>query len=634
MKRKLSDRDDVPVESTGQTSTHAAATSFDSFGLDARLLQALVNQKFAKPTPVQAQMVPLAIEGRDVVGTKALPCQINQLLTIAARANTGSGKTAAYILPVLQSILRRKSTSGQTHRTSALILVPTKELASQVNKVVASFSAFCSKDIHTIDLTPSIHDPAQRVLLASSPDIVISTPSRALLRIDDGSLDVSNVTHLVIDEPDLVLSYGHDEDCQTILKQMPLGVQTFMVSATLSTEVHAIKGLFCKDPVVLDLVDDDKTANHIGQYYVQCGEDDKFLLLFAIFKLKLLKGKYIVFAGDVDRCYRLKLFLEQFAIKSCVLNSELPVNCRIHVVEEFNKNVYDIVIATDEHEIMGSLESASARKRAGNNQAEVLNGLEVENRTSALPEEPKKRSKKTSNEKKDREYGISRGIDFQNVGCVLNFDLPLSTASYTHRIGRTARAGKSGIAMSFVIPKPLYRKHKHVSFPSTQHDETVLASIIAVQEKKGQQIQQHQMDMTKLEGFRYRIQTALSAVTAGAIRSARIRELRQEMLKSEKLKRHLEENPDDLRYLRHDLEARTAKVQPHLKHVPDYLIPAGGDGKVGEGQGLAGEGFVGLGRQSENRIKKMRAVNKARGHGRKGGKGANPLKTLSSGRRR
>src|ERR1700710_38727 len=91
----------------------------------------------------------------------------------------------------------------------------------------------------------------------------------------------------------------------------------------------------------------------------RCAEDEKFLLAYVIFKLKLIKGKCIIFVGDIDRCYRLKLFLEQFGTKSCILNSELPVNSRIHVVEEFNKNVYDIIIASDEHEVLGDEEEGN-----------------------------------------------------------------------------------------------------------------------------------------------------------------------------------------------------------------------------------------------------------------------------------
>ena len=383
----------------------------------------------------------------------------------------------------------------------------------------------------------------------------------------------------------------------------------------------------------------------------RCAEDEKFLLIYVIFKLKLVKGKSIVFVGDIDRCYRLKLFLEQFGIKSCVLNSELPVNSRIHVVEEFNKNVYDIIIATDEHEILGSEDlykpktdtvSDPERKtqsaEIGHDSATIETVDNAEDQVEGQDEEKlvtASRKKRRKTPKKDKEYGISRGIDFQNVACVLNFDLPITSKSYTHRIGRTARAGKSGMALSFVIPAELYRKHKPTSFPTTQHDEEVFAKISAYQRRKtGREIEPYQFDMKKLDAFRYRMSDALRAVTSVAIREARTRELRQELLKSEKLKRHFEENPDDLRHLRHDGELRAARIQPHLKHVPDYLLPR--EGKRGL---VGGElGFVGLRRNSENRVRRVRMEKKMRGKGGKAGIGVrkrvDPLKTFSAKGRR
>ncbi len=299
-------------------------------------------------------------------------------------------------------------------------------------------------------------------------------------------------------------------------------------------------------------------------------------MVYVIFKLKLIKGKCIIFVGDIDRCYRLKLYLEQFGIKSCVLNSELPVNSRIHVVEEFNKNIYDIIIATDEQEIAGKSMNGEQNSKGQPNGSKQTNG----DPTDA----PRKRRKK---DRRDTEYGVSRGIDFKNVACVLNFDLPTSSTSYTHRIGRTARAGNSGMALSFVIPRDLYRKHKSTSIPSTKNDEAVLEQIIADQREKGKEVTPYQFDMKQVIAFRYRMEDALRAVTGLAVREARAREIRQELLKSEKLKRHFEENPSDLHHLRHDNESRAARIQSHMKHIPDYLLPGmnvdGGLAPVGLG---------------------------------------------------
>lgn len=359
----------------------------------------------------------------------------------------------------------------------------------------------------------------------------------------------------------------------------------------------------------------------------RCAEDEKFLLTYVIFKLQLVKGKVIIFVGDVDRCYRVKLFLEQFGIKSCVLNSELPINSRVHVVEEFNKGVYDIIIAADDQEIMGV--SKGSKKSAAEDDAEKeeLGSSDDEDNeeSSGKKSHPEKRRKMTG---KEKDYGISRGIDFQNVACVLNFDLPTTSKSYTHRIGRTGRAGKAGMALSFVVPSDQYGKHKPTSVPSAKHDEKVLAKIVKRQGKIGHEVKPYHFEMQQVDAFRYRMTDALRAVTRLAVQDARAREIRQELVKSEKLKRHFEENPDELRQLRHDGEIRAARVQPHLKHVPEYLMPAKGR------KGISKEdvGYVGFSKTNQNRIRKARDRNRGRGKKATGGK-ADPLKTFNRGRK-
>ena len=351
----------------------------------------------------------------------------------------------------------------------------------------------------------------------------------------------------------------------------------------------------------------------------RCAEDEKFLLIYVIFKLKLIKGKCIVFVGEIDRCYRLKLFLEQFGIRSCVLNSELPVNSRLHIVEEFNKGVYDIIIATDENEVVGDEEDEEvSEKRKVNSTTADVEMPAAEATTSKM--------KKRRKPRLDKEYGVSRGIDFQNVACILNFDLPTTSKSYTHRIGRTARAGKTGMAMSFVVPEKLHGKHKPTTIPTTANDEMLLAKITAQQSKKGKQVKPYVFDMEQVQSFRYRMDDALRAVTRTAIREARTRELRQELLASEKLKRHFEENPEDLKHLRHDGELRAARIQPHLRHVPEYLLPKDGTATLTAGPDIGG---VGQKKSGENRIRKARERNKrARKNVAMRGKGRDPLKVF------
>ncbi|EGE77925.1 ATP-dependent RNA helicase DBP9 [Blastomyces dermatitidis ATCC 18188] len=605
MKRKL-DANNVPSPEDSAEKNNTAH-SFENLNLDPRLLQALTQQKFTKPTLIQAEAIPLALDGKDVL----------------ARAKTGSGKTAAYLLPILQSILQKK-TNDPTHKAiSTLILVPTRELAEQVHKTVTSFSAFAGKDIRSTNLTQKVSDAVQRSILADLPDIVISTPARAVVNINSSALTLQHLTHLVIDEADLVLSYGYEEDMQSLAKAVPRGVQAFLMSATFTSEVDALKGLFCRNPVVLKLEEKEDEGAGISQFVVRCAEDEKFLLTYVIFKLQLVKGKCIIFVGDVDRCYRLKLFLEQFGIRSCVLNSELPVNSRIHVVQEFNKGVKPSRKSDQSSKDPEQENDDGSGVKTTNNYLQDSSEDETKAR-------PSKRPKKSA---KEKDYGISRGIDFQDVACVLNFDLPTNSKSYTHRIGRTGRAGKTGMALSFVVPSDQFGKHKPTSFSSAKHDEAVLGKIIKRQGKLGREVKPYHFEMKQVDAFRYRMSDALRAVTRVAVQEARAREIRQELVKSEKLKRHFEENPEELRQLRHDGELRAARVQAHLKHVPDYLMPT--KGKGGLSSGPAGDvGFVGFRKTHENRIRKARERNRGRGRPAKagrGGKKVDPLKSFNSG---
>ncbi|KAL1604945.1 ATP-dependent DNA/RNA helicase [Paraconiothyrium brasiliense] len=512
---------DAPKEETEKP-------TFSSFGLEPRLLQGIRNQKWSSPTTVQEKVIPLALEGKDIL----------------ARSGTGTGKTAAYLLPILDKILRRT----EKRVTSSLILVPTKELALQVSRLAVRLAAYCGQDVRVQNLAGKESDVVQRAKLAELPDIVVATPARAAANI--GALSLKSLATLVVDEADLIFGYGFKDDLEIVSQNMPKGVQIYLMSATLSTDVEAVQALFCRDPVILKLDDLEKDAQLVKQYVIPCAEQDKFLLAYSLFKLQLIRGKTIVFVGDTDRSYRLKLFLEQFAIKSCVLNSELPLASRLHIVEEFNKNIYNILITSDDTELVGSL-------------------------TKDSESESRPRKKKAKLEGGRSDSGVSRGIDFRDVSCVVNFDLPSTYRAYFHRIGRTARAGKSGTAISFMIPKDQYRKHKSTTFAGSENDEEVLKKIDKHQ-KPGQKIEDWSFDMQRLEPFRYRFADALRAVTRIAVREARIKEIRMELTKSQKLSRYFEENPEELEHLRHDQTLNhPARIQPHLKHVPDYLLPGG-----------------------------------------------------------
>jgi len=203
-----------------------------------------------------------------------------------------------------------------------------------------------------------------------------------------------------------------------------------------------------------------------------------------------------------------------------------------------------------------------------------------------------KKRKKRAPGAKDREYGVSRGIDFVDVACVINFDLPASAKSYTHRVGRTARAGRSGVALSLIVPREEHGKNRVLTLPGAVRDEEVFTRIEREQAARGSKIQDWKFEKGQVDGFRYRTEDALRAVTASTIKEARIRELKQEILTSNKLKvslcvalqgtsgtntccgqAHFEDHPMDLDYLRHDKPLHPARVQPHMKYVPQYLLP-------------------------------------------------------------
>ncbi|KAK0531169.1 Rho GTPase-activating protein, partial [Tilletia horrida] len=698
--------------------------------LDPRLLRALAHQGFSHPTPIQQHAIPLALAGNDIL----------------ARARTGSGKTLAYALPVLHRILAAKkalppSDPGR-RATRALFLVPTRELAEQVTATLTTLlqlhssdsrgggggggggsgsskdasAASTIDDVLVVNLARDASSSVHRLLLADRPDAVVSTPSRALKFLASSSsnksgaatgatLDLSRLESLVIDEADLILSYGHDADLRALLASPAFSrtFQSFLMSATMTKDVSILKGLVMRKPVVLNLPDhqavtahasaDGTVTNPLSQFYVYLSEVDKFLLLFVILKLRLIRGKAIIFVNDTERCYRVKLFLEQFGLRACALNRELPINSRYHIVQEFNKGVYDYIIATDEpqRQFEQSEEAADAqeeadeeeeeeeeaeeeheapgkkRKRADDDakskkrtkqseadgdeaeeddenevgtdediwesgddddeaEAEAEGGADLSKKATAEKKESKetkaKRAKKSKGKGGDgeAEYGVSRGIDFVNVACVINFDLPTSHTAYTHRVGRTARAGKTGTALSFVVPRAQWDKthdasntgtHAHwrsVGSASAREDERVWRRILrrerraaglpavpvgagageegggggADAEEGGPK--EWSYDKSQVEGFRYRMEDALRSVTKAGIREARIKELKEEILNSEKLKAYFEDNPRDLAYLRHDKALHPTRIQPHLKHIPSYLMPKlARDGSVSGG---------------------------------------------------
>nr|KAF6418191.1 DEAD-box helicase 56 [Rousettus aegyptiacus] len=450
---------------------------FEHMGLDPRLLQAVADLGWSRPTLIQEKAIPLALEGKDLL----------------ARARTGSGKTAAYAIPMLQLLLHRKTTGPVVEQAvRGVVLVPTKELARQAQSMIQQLAAYCARDIRVANVSAAEDSASQRAVLMEKPDIVVGTPSRVLNHLQQDSLRLrDSLELLVMDEADLLFSFGFEEELKSLLCHLPRIYQAFLMSATFNEDVQALKELVLHNPVTLKLQESQLPGpEQLQQFQVVCAtEEDKFLLLFALLKLALIRGKALLFVNTLERSYRLRLFLEQFSIPTCVLNGELPLRSR------------------------GS----------------------------------------------DPEAGVARGIDFHHVCAVLNFDLPPSPEAYIHRAGRTARANNPGIVLTFVLPTEL---------PHLGKIEELLGG-----DSGTPTLLPYQFRMEEIEGFRYRCRDAMRSVTKQGIREARLKEIKEELLHSERLKTYFEDNPRDLQLLRHDLPLHPAVVKPHLGHVPDYLVP-------------------------------------------------------------
>uniref|UniRef100_A0A8C6ZIP7 RNA helicase n=1 Tax=Nothoprocta perdicaria TaxID=30464 RepID=A0A8C6ZIP7_NOTPE len=343
---------------------------------------------------------------RPQLGTTCTAPAVSHLLRISAvpmaRAPFSPGSVAGTMAPhcpLLDGVLSRQAPVAQAVR--ALVLVPSKELGQQVEATLRRLAAFCARAVRVAHVGAAGDVGAP--LLMEKPDVVVGTPARVLAHVAARSLALRpSLELLVLDEADLLLSFGFGEDLKALLCHLPKIYQALLMSATFSPDVEALKELVLHNPPRLP------GAAQLRQFQVRCGaEEDKFLLLCALLKLALLRGRALLFVGTLARCYRLKLFLEQFGIAACALNSELPARSRCHVITQFNRGIYDYIVATDEEVRLGPLSRVPprGRGRAGRRGA-------------------------------DPEYSVARGIDFQNVAAVINFDVPPTVESYIHRVGR------------------------------------------------------------------------------------------------------------------------------------------------------------------------------------------------------
>lgn len=251
----------------------------NSFGLDRRLVKALIRIGYIYPTLVQSKCLPIALQGKDIL----------------VRARTGSGKTIAFALPVMQKVLQMKhyqleeaGNDGTTKGSiKCVILAPTKELVKQIHKCINELSYYC-KDFLSVY---AVVDDNQKILdfnLQNSPDIIISTPLKLSQQFEKKAINLASVQMLVVDEADLVLSYGYKDDVHKILSQIPKIFQGIFVSATLSAELDKFKRLVLHNPAILKL-EESKSSGNLLQFYLEAKEEDKFLVLYVFLKLGLLQ---------------------------------------------------------------------------------------------------------------------------------------------------------------------------------------------------------------------------------------------------------------------------------------------------------------------------------------------------------
>jgi ATP-dependent RNA helicase DeaD len=340
---------------------------FNEMNLSKPVLRAVEEMGFEEATPIQAQTIPMALEGQDIFG----------------QAQTGTGKTAAFGLPLLEKI--NDNTSVQ-----ALIIEPTRELAVQTGEELYRLGKF--KGVHTTTVYGGASIGGQIKLLKKNPPVVIGTPGRILDLIKRGILKLNNVETLVLDEADEMLKMGFIEDIESIIRELPTERQTLLFSATVPKEIKRIADHFMKNPVSVHVEAKEMTADLIDQYYTRCKDYEKFDLLTQFIDVQN-PDLSIVFARTKRRVDEVARGLIERGYSAEGIHGDLSQEKRLGVLRNFKNGKLDILVATDV---------------------------------------------------------AARGLDITGVTHVYNFDIPQDPESYVHRIGRTGRAGKEGMSVTFV----------------------------------------------------------------------------------------------------------------------------------------------------------------------------------------
>lgn len=370
---------------------------FASLGLSPALVHAAEKAGFVAPTPIQAGAIPATLQGADLLGA----------------AQTGSGKTAAFALPLLQQL--QLSATGGPRRVRALVLVPTRELAAQVGEVLRSLAQHLQQPLKVAIVFGGVSINPQMLGLRGGADIVVATPGRLLDLVDHNALRLSAVAHLVLDEADRLLDLGFAEELQRVLALLPAQRQNLFFSATFPAAVQALADGLLKNPVRVEVPHTPGNEPAIEQRAIAVDASRRTQLLRHLVK-EHNWSRVLVFVATQYAAEHVAEKLYKAGIFASPFHGGLSQGARNQVLQEFKDDRWQVVVTTDL---------------------------------------------------------AARGIDIAQLPAVVNYDLPRSAVDYVHRIGRTGRAGESGMAVSFVTADAeahfrLIEKRQHLALPREQ----------------------------------------------------------------------------------------------------------------------------------------------------------------------
>ena len=373
-----SDTPTVNEADNASTTNDIVPPTFDEIGLHSSILQAVKQTGYTVPTPIQAQALPVVMQGRDVMGA----------------AQTGTGKTAAFTLPILHRLmpLASASASPARHPVRALILTPTRELADQVSESVKRYSLYTP--LRSAVVFGGVDIAPQKAALRQGCEVLIATPGRLLDHLSQNTVNLSQVGILVLDEADRMLDMGFLPDLDRIIRALPAQRQTLLFSATFSAEIRKLARTYQTTPVELEVAKRNATADTVSQIAYPVAEEDKRAAVVHLVKSKNL-NQVIVFSNTKIGTSRLARMLERDGVKAESIHGDKSQAERIKALDAFKAGELEVLVATDV---------------------------------------------------------AARGLDVAGVPCVINYDLPHSAEDYVHRIGRTGRAGASGDAISLYTP--------------------------------------------------------------------------------------------------------------------------------------------------------------------------------------